>query len=76
MNPTTLWFAAAMLAALAFGFAAGWFGKGGRLLRQLEATEQERQDCRAIACRLSAKNERLSTFADAALRAELERGGR
>lgn len=62
------------LAALALGFSAGWLAKRFWLVRQLEATERERQEWRALAERLSEKNERLSGFADAALRAELERG--
>jgi hypothetical protein len=73
MDTTIFWLATAMLAALALGFAAGWFVKRGSLLRQLEATEKERQAWRAIAFDLSAKNQRLCVFADAALRSGLER---
>lgn len=69
------WLVALTFAAgLALGFGAGWLAKRSWLVRQLEATEQERRDWRALAERLSEKNERLSGFADAVLRAELERG--
>jgi hypothetical protein len=74
MTDTSIWFAVAVLAALAFGFAAGWHAKRGWLSWRCNALDIERREWRDRCFDLTANNKRLSTFADAALRSELERG--